>query len=140
MVTNPCSDLKTKLFSSGRRVQEQQVPTQQLYLSDEVLLGEDWLISLLIWTTHLPPSKCVSLSHCFILCSLRYYGCGLVIPECLEDCWILDLGCGSGRDCYMLSKMVGENGHVTGVDMTESQVRGCSLRADSRLSCLPSDC
>ncbi|XP_038434589.1 arsenite methyltransferase isoform X6 [Canis lupus familiaris] len=52
----------------------------------------------------------------------RYYGCGLVIPECLENCWILDLGSGSGRDCYALSQLVGETGHVTGIDMTESQV------------------
>ncbi|CAK7301784.1 Arsenite methyltransferase [Vulpes lagopus] len=54
--------------------------------------------------------------------TLRYYGCGLVIPECLENCWILDLGSGSGRDCYALSQLVGETGHVTGIDMTESQV------------------
>ncbi|KAM9617505.1 arsenite methyltransferase isoform 1-T1 [Trichechus inunguis] len=54
--------------------------------------------------------------------ALRYYGCGLVIPECLENCWILDLGSGSGRDCYALSQLVGEKGHVTGIDMTESQV------------------
>ena len=33
----------------------------------------------------------------------RYYGCGLVLPEALEGCRILDLGCGSGRDCYLLS-------------------------------------
>ncbi|XP_047435534.1 arsenite methyltransferase [Mugil cephalus] len=52
----------------------------------------------------------------------RYYGCGLVVPECLEGCRILDLGSGSGRDCYMLSQLVGENGHVTGIDMTESQL------------------
>ncbi|KAM9197843.1 arsenite methyltransferase isoform 2-T2 [Dugong dugon] len=52
----------------------------------------------------------------------RYYGCGLVIPECLESCWILDLGSGSGRDCYALSQLVGEKGHVTGIDMTKSQV------------------
>ncbi|XP_046305968.1 arsenite methyltransferase isoform X1 [Marmota monax] len=52
----------------------------------------------------------------------RYYGCGLVIPECLENCWILDLGSGSGRDCYALSQLVGEKGHVTGIDMTEGQV------------------
>ena len=55
--------------------------------------------------------------------SLRYYGCGLVISECLENCWILDLGSGSGRDCYALSQLVGEKGHVTGIDMTEGQVR-----------------
>uniref|UniRef100_A0AAR2LXW6 Arsenite methyltransferase n=1 Tax=Pygocentrus nattereri TaxID=42514 RepID=A0AAR2LXW6_PYGNA len=52
----------------------------------------------------------------------RYYGCGLVVPECLEGCRLLDLGCGSGRDCYMLSQLVGENGHITGVDMTENQL------------------
>ncbi|NWR66813.1 AS3MT methyltransferase, partial [Bucorvus abyssinicus] len=52
----------------------------------------------------------------------RYYGCGLVIPECLASCWILDLGSGSGRDCYLLSQLVGERGHVTGIDMTEGQV------------------
>uniref|UniRef100_A0A8C6RSN0 Arsenite methyltransferase n=1 Tax=Nannospalax galili TaxID=1026970 RepID=A0A8C6RSN0_NANGA len=52
----------------------------------------------------------------------RYYGCGLVIPERLENCWILDLGSGSGRDCYALSQLVGEKGRVTGIDMTKSQV------------------
>ncbi|XP_072240455.1 arsenite methyltransferase [Leuresthes tenuis] len=52
----------------------------------------------------------------------RYYGCGLVVPECLEGCSILDLGSGTGRDCYMLSQLVGERGHVTGVDMTEGQL------------------
>uniref|UniRef100_A0A7M4FZE5 Arsenite methyltransferase n=1 Tax=Crocodylus porosus TaxID=8502 RepID=A0A7M4FZE5_CROPO len=52
----------------------------------------------------------------------RYYGCGLVIPERLEGSRILDLGSGSGRDCYVLSKLVGEGGHVTGVDMTAAQV------------------
>lgn len=58
---------------------------------------------------------------------LRYYGCGLVVPESLEGCRILDLGSGSGRDCYMLSQLVGENGHVTGIDMTEDQVLHISL-------------
>ncbi|XP_059208194.1 arsenite methyltransferase [Centropristis striata] len=52
----------------------------------------------------------------------RYYGCGLVVPESLEGCRILDLGSGSGRDCYMLSELVGEKGHVTGIDMTEDQL------------------
>uniref|UniRef100_A0A672PKJ7 Arsenite methyltransferase n=1 Tax=Sinocyclocheilus grahami TaxID=75366 RepID=A0A672PKJ7_SINGR len=44
------------------------------------------------------------------------------ITPCLECCRVLDLGCGSGRDCYMLSQLVGEKGHVTGIDMTEDQV------------------
>ena len=60
---------------------------------------------------------------CIYFLFSRYYGCGLVIPECLENCWILDLGSGSGRDCYALSQLVGEKGHVTGIDMTEGQVQ-----------------
>jgi len=52
----------------------------------------------------------------------RYYGCGLVCPEQLPGMRILDLGCGSGRDCYALAQLVGEPGYVVGVDMTEEQL------------------
>ena len=52
----------------------------------------------------------------------RYYGCGLVFPEVLSGCRVLDLGSGSGRDCYVLSQLVGEKGFVTGIDMTQEQV------------------
>lgn len=52
----------------------------------------------------------------------RYYGCGLVLPEALEGLTVLDLGCGAGRDVYVLSKLVGEHGRVIGVDMTEEQL------------------
>ncbi|MGH0189246.1 UNVERIFIED_CONTAM: hypothetical protein FKN15_033984 [Acipenser sinensis] len=53
---------------------------------------------------------------------LLYFGCGLVVPESLEGCKVLDLGSGSGRDCYILSKLVGQTGHVTGVDMTSEMI------------------
>ncbi|RMG39165.1 MAG: methyltransferase domain-containing protein [Candidatus Dadabacteria bacterium] len=52
----------------------------------------------------------------------KFYGCGSPIPECLEGLTVLDLGCGSGRDCFMLSKLVGPNGRVIGIDMTEEQL------------------
>lgn len=52
----------------------------------------------------------------------RYYGCGLVCPPLLEGCRILDLGCGSGRDVYALAQLVGPQGLVVGVDMTEEQL------------------
>jgi len=52
----------------------------------------------------------------------RYYGCGLVLPEQLDSLTILDLGCGAGRDAYLLSQLVGENGTIIGVDMTEEQL------------------
>mmetsp|Transcript_11845 Transcript_11845/g.15485 ORF Transcript_11845/g.15485 Transcript_11845/m.15485 type:complete len:468 (-) Transcript_11845:190-1593(-) len=53
---------------------------------------------------------------------MKYYGCGLVVPELLEGCKVLDLGSGAGRDCYLISYMVGENGQVVGVDMTDEQL------------------
>ena len=68
----------------------------------------------------------------------RFYGCGLVIPEALEGLHILDLGSGSGQDCFVLSKLVGEDGHVTGVDMTEEQVHVhviCSIMFFCDVSC-----
>ncbi|MCK4841863.1 MAG: methyltransferase domain-containing protein [Methylococcales bacterium] len=52
----------------------------------------------------------------------RYYGCGSPLPPVLEGCTVLDLGCGTGRDCYLLSRLVGESGQVIGVDMTEQQL------------------
>ena len=36
---------------------------------------------------------------------------------------VLELGSGAGQDCFVLSKLVGEFGSVTGVDMTDEQVR-----------------
>ena len=48
----------------------------------------------------------------------RFYGCGSPIPPLLDGLTVLDLGCGTGRDVYIVSKLVGENGHVIGVDMT----------------------
>ena len=52
----------------------------------------------------------------------RYYGCGLVCPPLMQGCRVLDLGSGSGRDAYVLAQLVGENGQVVGVDMTEEQL------------------
>ena len=52
----------------------------------------------------------------------RYYGCGLVVPAQLQGLRVLDLGCGAGRDVYLLSRLVGEEGAVVGVDMTREQL------------------
>ncbi len=52
----------------------------------------------------------------------RYYGCGLTIPNELTGLSVLDLGSGSGRDCYLLSQLVGREGRVTGIDMTDEQL------------------
>ena len=52
----------------------------------------------------------------------RFYGCGSPLPPLLSGMTVLDLGCGTGRDVYIASKLVGESGHVIGVDMTTEQI------------------
>jgi arsenite methyltransferase len=52
----------------------------------------------------------------------RFYGCGSPLPPALDGMTVLDLGCGSGRDAYLLSSLVGEHGRVIGVDMTAQQL------------------
>jgi arsenite methyltransferase len=54
--------------------------------------------------------------------SSKFYGCGSPIPSQLEGKNILDLGCGTGRDCYILSQMVGQDGRIVGIDMTDEQL------------------
>lgn len=60
----------------------------------------------------------------------RYYGCGLIAPLSLKGARVLDLGCGAGRDVYVLSQMVGEEGAVVGVDMTEEQLAAARKHQD----------
>ncbi len=53
---------------------------------------------------------------------VKFYGCGSPVPPALEGCRILDLGCGTGKDVYIASRLAGEEGYVIGVDMTEEQL------------------
>jgi arsenite methyltransferase len=52
----------------------------------------------------------------------RFYGCGSPIPPALEGLTVVDLGCGTGRDCYVLSQLAGPDGRVIGIDMTSEQL------------------
>jgi ubiquinone/menaquinone biosynthesis C-methylase UbiE len=52
----------------------------------------------------------------------KFYGCGSPIPDALEGATVVDLGCGTGRDCYLASQLVGESGRVIGIDMTDNQL------------------
>ena len=52
----------------------------------------------------------------------KFYGCGSPLPFVLEGQTVLDLGCGTGRDCFMAAKLVGPKGRVIGVDMTPEQL------------------
>ncbi len=54
----------------------------------------------------------------------------MVVPTELEGLNVLDLGSGSGRDCYLLAQLVGEKGSVTGVDMTDEQLEVANRHLD----------
>ncbi len=60
----------------------------------------------------------------------RYYGCGLTIPTAVDGLDVLDLGSGSGRDCYLLAQLVGEKGSVVGIDMTDEQLAVANQHLD----------
>lgn len=80
--------------------------------------------------SHLPQHIKQALSQVHDEVMARYYGCGLIAPALLEGTRILDLGCGSGRDCYVLSQWVGEKGSIVGVDMTEEQLDVAKAHVD----------
>ena len=70
-----------------------------------------------------PPEHILkALEHVHTEVQSRFYGCGFPIPEALAGLSVADLGCGTGRDVYILAQLVGESGVVHGVDMTESQL------------------
>ena len=53
----------------------------------------------------------------------KFYGCGAPLPLGIKGLRVLDLGSGSGRDAYICAALVGEQGRVTGIDMTEEQIQ-----------------
>ena len=61
----------------------------------------------------------------------KFYGCGTPIPTSIQGLDILDLGSGSGRDCYLAAALVGEGGSVTGIDMTEEQLEVARAHVDT---------
>ncbi|KAJ2419372.1 hypothetical protein GGF47_004687 [Coemansia sp. RSA 2524] len=61
----------------------------------------------------------------------KFYGCGNPIPLGIEGKDVLDLGSGSGRDCYVAAALVGPQGSVTGVDMTDEQLQTARENIDA---------
>lgn len=51
------------------------------------------------------------------------YGCGDPSRHVVSGDVVLDLGSGSGKICYMAAQLVGENGAVIGVDMTDEMLQ-----------------
>eukprot|EP00041_Stephanoeca_diplocostata_P032412 m.1037392 g.1037392 ORF g.1037392 m.1037392 type:complete len:427 (+) comp24143_c0_seq9:2498-3778(+) len=61
----------------------------------------------------------------------KYYGCGSPVPLGIEGLDVLDLGSGSGQDCYIAAALVGNEGSVTGIDMTDEQLDVARRHAES---------
>ena len=70
----------------------------------------------------MPPSLRSLLADIHPEINERFYGCGSPLPPVVRGKTVLDLGCGTGRDVYLLSRLVGEFGHVIGIDMTPEQL------------------
>ena len=54
----------------------------------------------------------------------RGYGCGSPVLDAgiTAGETVVDLGCGSGVECFIAARLVGPNGHVIGVDMLDSML------------------
>lgn len=63
----------------------------------------------------------------------RFYGCGSPLPEALDGLTVLDLGCGTGRDVFLAAKLVGEQGRVIGIDMTDEQLAVGQRHLDAQM-------
>lgn len=92
------------------------------YYGETLKSNEDLLTSACCPTDSMPKylRPLVANIHDEILS--KFYGCGSPIPPMLEGLTVLDLGSGSGQDCYVLSQLVGPKGKVIGVDMTDQQL------------------
>jgi hypothetical protein len=135
----PSADTHSTTTRRSRKTPSVSLEDVQHYYG-KVLKKTDDLKTNACVTTAPPPvflQRALSKIHPSVL--EKYYGCGLIAPDLLTGDFsgflhfhmnknsplglrILDLGCGSGRDCYVLSQLVGESGSVAGVDMTVEQL------------------
>lgn len=97
----------------------------------KVLTGSSDLKTDACCTTEAPPPEILAaMRNVHEDVRARYYGCGLVVPQAIEGCHVLDLGSGSGQDAYILAQLVGEHGSVTGVDATPEQLAVANAHLD----------
>ena len=71
------------------------------------------------------------ISHIPAEARLRTYGCGSPVLEAglVPGETVLDLGCGTGVECFIAARLVGAEGQVTGVDMLPAMLARASRGA-----------
>lgn len=121
---NYSGSIEHEKYTSHSNVLTMKNITQEVkdYYGDFLQSSDDLKTNACCTTGDTPDFLKTAMANIHDQVSEKYYGCGLVAPEELEGMRILDLGSGSGRDCYMLAQLVGENGYVLGVDMTDAQL------------------
>lgn len=92
------------------------------YYGKVLTTSKDLRTSACCTTATPPPHLAAALARVHPEVRDRYYGCGSPVPPALDGLTVLDLGCGSGRDSYVLAQLVGPTGRVIGVDMTDEQL------------------
>lgn len=92
------------------------------YYGETLKTNADLKTSACCSTDAVPPSHRAILAKLHPEVTSRFYGCGSPIPDHLDGTTVLDLGCGTGRDVFVASALVGPSGRVIGVDMTEAQL------------------
>lgn len=63
----------------------------------------------------------------------KFYGCGSPIPPALDGCTVIDIGCGTGKDVFIASRLVGPDGFVMGIDMTDEQLDIARKHRDAQM-------
>ena len=96
--------------------------TVQEYYGEILQKTEDLKTSACCTTVSPPPAIRSILAHVPDEVVAKYYGCGSPFPLGITGLRVLDLGSGSGRDCYVCAALVGPSGSVTGLDMTAEQL------------------
>lgn len=92
------------------------------YYGKQLKSSKDLKTSLSCDGASLPPHMRPLFANVHPEVAAKFYGCGMVVPAELQGRRVLDLGSGSGRDTYILAQLVGSEGEVVGVDMTDEQL------------------
>ncbi|TGL40372.1 methyltransferase domain-containing protein [Leptospira perdikensis] len=106
----------------AKNTENETLEAVQNYYGKILQTNKDLKTSACCSTESLPSTYLPLLSNIHPVIKDKFYGCGSPFPPALTGRKILDLGCGSGRDVYLLSQLVGEFGSVIGIDMTNEQL------------------
>lgn len=117
-------------FDEGRDIRE----LVREYYGETLQGSDDLKTDACCCTTHTPPKYAIDvMNEIDDDIMTHFYGCGSPIPPALAGATVLDLGCGTGRDVFVCSKLVGQEGRVIGVDMTEQQLELARLHEDVQM-------